>query len=88
MIFFAGVDNGSVQVLVFRASCMRCSCFAGLITRPDDQLDFWNFRWINFLVGSLVAVVCDVPIYFISLSCLGCCRTHPAKLTGFFCSRS
>ena len=33
-----------------------------------------------------MAVVCAVPISLVGLSGLGCRRTHPARLTSFFCS--
>ena len=59
-----------------------------LIMRFDDQLDFWDLRWSGFLVGSLVVVICAVPISLVGLSGLGCRRTHPARLTSFFCSWS
>ena len=84
MIFVAGVDNGSVQVLL----SVLVARDAGLITGADDQLSFWDLHWSSFLVGSLVAVVCAVPISLVGLSGLGCRRTHPKRLTSFFCSWS
>ena len=55
-----------------------------LLNANAPELWFW-------LVVLLVEVVCAdsaVPIYLVGLSGLGCRRTHPARLTSFFCSWS
>ena len=73
----------------YSACCLGCSCYiAGLISRPDDLLNIWDFHWSSLLVGSLVSTVRALPIHLVSLSSLGCCQTHPVRLTSFFCSWS
>ncbi len=55
---------------------------ACLITGADE-LSFWDLHWSSCLVGSLVAVVCAVPISLVGPSGVRCRRTYPERLTSF-----
>ena len=71
------------------SACRVRSCYiAGLISRHDDQLNFWDFHLSSLLVRLLVLTVRALPIHLVSLSSLGGCQTHPVRLTSFFCSWS